>query len=449
MSDVGARGEDAARRVAHDLAAALRVTRLHAVENVVCRRALEALQRSLEEALEDGPLTVSARRGRLTVNGVALGGRLGAWQAELRDALERLAVGRLRLSGRFSLEAVRALVGCARDLTASEPRERLRELAGRLAERVPPPAEARVAGLEPASRSAGVPAEVAAASRAGRCYDLLFELAAAMHADVRAREAPGRQEQPLRHVLTQAIDGLEQRPFAARLLALTASSCATDPLATHAAHTAILALAMGRQLGLTRAQLAELGFAAFHHDLGRAPVGRFPALPPAVVETPEDHVLAGLRLALAAGAGANDQLARLVVIHEHHRQRDGYPQGALTPPHPYSRLIAVADAFDAFECGAPWRPALAPAEALRALLADGRRHDPVAARLLADVLGPRPRGTIVELAGRAVGVILDGRGERPLVRRVADRKLLTPAPEEITGELPQETVPTWRELVVG
>ncbi len=285
-------------------------------------------------------------------------------------------------------------------------------------------------------------------------YARLRSLAAAAHHDVREGHPLDRQLRPVRQTLSQVIDALASPAFAARLAALTASPAGADPLAAHATHVAVLSLLMGRLLGLSRARLADLGFAALHHDVGRAATGRFPKLPPAVVETPEDHVVTGLRLALAASAAGSDQLARLVVIHEHHRMREGYPPGGLHPPHPYTRLVAAADAFDKLESGTPWRPAASPAQALRALQQDPRRHDPVAVGLLRDVLGARPRGTVVELREhRATAVVLEGgarRGHLPLVRRLSDRALIAVEhPDEVAGELPQDAASDWRALVVG
>jgi hypothetical protein len=237
-----------------------------------------------------------------------------------------------------------------------------------------------------------------------------------------------------------------------------------DPLAAHGARVAVLTLVMGRLLGLSRGHLADLGQAALHHDLGRVDQVRRPT-PQGDAEDPrslEAHVTHGVRVSLRGRSYAAAGLLRLVAILEHHRLADQVPEQAVMfrDPHVLTRIISVADAFDRLERGLPWRPPVSPAEALRTLMAEPHRYDPVVVELLADAIGHTPRGTVIRLRSGEVAVVVSGgarQGQRPLIRRLL---LASGAPdpgqalaplanaEDIAAELPPDVGVDWRKGVL-
>ena len=103
--------------------------------------------------------------------------------------------------------------------------------------------------------------------------------------------------------------------------------------------------------------------------------------------------------------------------------------------------------FDRFEKGAAFRAPVSPAAALRRLEASPERFEPALVALLQDVIGRYPRGTLLQIAGGAVAIVIDGGarwGDRPVVRRLVHPdgtkdELLTDAeiarPELIVGEV--------------
>jgi putative nucleotidyltransferase with HDIG domain len=158
----------------------------------------------------------------------------------------------------------------------------------------------------------------------------------------------------------------------------------------HGASVATLALAMGRRAGLAHAQLPVLARAALLHDVGKQYVPRVvldkpgPLVPHerAVVEA---HASVGSFMLLEAGLRAE-----ATIVRHHHERWDGagYPDRLFGSAIPYeSRLIFVADVFDAMTSDRPYRFALSTEVALAEIAAEaGHQLDPGAAGLLPEIL---------------------------------------------------------------
>jgi HD-GYP domain-containing protein (c-di-GMP phosphodiesterase class II) len=195
----------------------------------------------------------------------------------------------------------------------------------------------------------------------------------------------------------------------------------------HAANTAVLSIALGEKLGLSKVELAELGMAALFCDIGLRSV------PPSIADKPaalnaeeravmEQHPQRGVEFLLGEGALTRSVLTRVVVAFEHHRGVDGggYPSLPLAPDL-FSRIVAIAEAYDALTTDRPWGRAYLPDEALARMLAEsGRRFDPVLLKVFVNSLGLYPVGTLVRLTTGELAVVIYGGGEaerstRPIV----------------------------------
>lgn len=175
----------------------------------------------------------------------------------------------------------------------------------------------------------------------------------------------------------------------------------------HALNTALLALAVSRELELSPADRHDAGLASLLHDIG---MSRLPAETLAVDRfTPEDravlrgHPLEGARLLLRQGQSFE---SAAVVAYEHHLRSDGsgYPRLSYPrEPHQLSRLVAVCDAFDALLAPRADRPGLDPASALRQLERSAvTQFDPTVVGALGEVvLRAAGQGTLA-LTTRAI-----------------------------------------------
>ncbi len=171
--------------------------------------------------------------------------------------------------------------------------------------------------------------------------------------------------------LEQANRLLKERSTAA-MESLSATVDARDAYtAGHSRRVQQLALAIGRELGLSQAELDLLGHAALFHDIGKLAIPDAILLKPASLTTEEwalmqRHADEGARIIDRLGF-LNDAVP---AIRHHHERFDGtgYPDGLSGEDIPLgARIIHVADALDSMLTTRIYRAARPAPEALAEL----------------------------------------------------------------------------------
>jgi putative nucleotidyltransferase with HDIG domain len=168
--------------------------------------------------------------------------------------------------------------------------------------------------------------------------------------------------------LEQANKLLKERSTAA-MESLSATVDARDAYtAGHSRRVQQLALAVGRELALSQAELELLGHAALFHDIGKLGIPDAILLKPGSLTDEEWVVMASHA---EEGASIINRLGFLSdavpAIRHHHERFDGrgYPQGLAGEDIPLgARIIHVADAFDSMLTTRVYRPARPAEEAL-------------------------------------------------------------------------------------
>ncbi|HEY8627014.1 MAG TPA: HD-GYP domain-containing protein, partial [Gaiellaceae bacterium] len=164
---------------------------------------------------------------------------------------------------------------------------------------------------------------------------------------------------------------LKERSTAA-MESLSATVDARDAYtAGHSRRVQQLALAVGRELSLSQAELELLGHAALFHDIGKLAIPDAILLKPASLTEEEWTVMArhaeeGAHIINRLGF-LNDAVP---AIRNHHERFDGqgYPDGLEGDEIPLgARIIHVADAFDSMLTTRVYRPARPAEEALAEL----------------------------------------------------------------------------------
>jgi diguanylate cyclase (GGDEF)-like protein/putative nucleotidyltransferase with HDIG domain len=171
--------------------------------------------------------------------------------------------------------------------------------------------------------------------------------------------------------LEQANRLLKERSTAA-MESLSATVDARDAYtAGHSRRVQQLALAIGRELGLSQAELDLLGHAALFHDIGKLAIPDAILLKPASL-TPDEWAL--MQRHADEGARIIDRLGFLQdavpAIRHHHERFDGtgYPDGIAGEEIPLgARIIHVADALDSMLTTRIYRAARPADEALEQL----------------------------------------------------------------------------------
>jgi len=196
----------------------------------------------------------------------------------------------------------------------------------------------------------------------------------------------------------------------------------------HSVNVAILSLALGSLVSSDRRFLNSLGVGALMHDIGKMTLDLQVLNKPATLSTAEwelvrKHPLYGAELA-AATPGLDR--ASIVVILEHHMRYDldGYPERRpRRRQHLTSRIVAVADAYDAMTSRRTYSAARLQDESMEVLTKNvGTAFDPVLVRLFVQMMGVYPPRSVVRLTGGEVAVVVEATANvfMPLVRVVAD-----------------------------
>ncbi len=186
---------------------------------------------------------------------------------------------------------------------------------------------------------------------------------------------------------------------------------ARDPhTAGHSRRVRVLARAIGRALGLGSEELHRLQVAALLHDLGKLGVRdeillKTGPLSPAERMEMQEHALIGARI--LASAGMDPEVVDAVRhVHERYDGR-GYPAGLRGEAIPLlSRILAVADAFEAMTSHRAYRMAL-PWEVAAAELEreQGRQFDPRVVTAFCTLLrSARGRRSLQQALSESAGV---------------------------------------------
>ena len=195
------------------------------------------------------------------------------------------------------------------------------------------------------------------------------------------------------------------------LLGLTVIKSYDETTFYHSVNTCILCLSLGNNLSLVGDKLAALGAAALLHDIGKINIPKelttkpLP-LTPEEFETMKRHPIEGAEI-LSQMPGAYKLL--MVVAYEHHVGYDlsGYPK--LTNkerPHLYSRIVQIADSYEAGTSIRPFRGSKLPDQVLAEIVRQsGRVYDPVITKSFIQTLSIFPVGSVVLLDSGEIAVV--------------------------------------------
>lgn len=214
----------------------------------------------------------------------------------------------------------------------------------------------------------------------------------------------------------------------------------------HSANVAILSLALGSTITNDYRFLSSLGVGALLHDIGKLTVDLEILNKPGAL-TPEEW--AGVRQHPVNGAEMTSLLpgvdkSAIVTILEHHMRFDstGYP--LRTPPkkqHLASRIVAVADSYDAMTSRRSYSAARVQDEAMVLLAKSaGSSLDPTLVRLFIRLMGVYPPRSVVRLSNGDVGIVLNPSETdplRPFVRVIAHSDGTMVEPSDVDTALAQ------------
>jgi HD-GYP domain-containing protein (c-di-GMP phosphodiesterase class II) len=184
---------------------------------------------------------------------------------------------------------------------------------------------------------------------------------------------------------------------------------------THCVNVCIFSVLIGERLGLTKLQLYDLALGALFHDLGKSRIDVDIINKPGALDEDEwfelqQHPTEGM-LALFHFHGFPDMPYRqMLMAYEHHMRVDlaGYPKNRRERrPTLFSRIVAVADAFDAGTSIRSYQYEPNPPDKVLAEMRDNpkRGQDSLLVKALINATGVYPIGTLVILDSMEMAVV--------------------------------------------
>jgi HD-GYP domain-containing protein (c-di-GMP phosphodiesterase class II) len=247
----------------------------------------------------------------------------------------------------------------------------------------------------------------------------------------------------VRGVVRSLVDGMLRNRHA--MLEISGLKSFDEYTFYHSVNVAILSVAMGSALTRDHRFLSSLGVGALLHDIGKMSIDREiihksgPLTSEEWVEVRRHPVFGAETAALTPGLDR----ASILCILEHHRRLDGtgYPRGGTDrPQHLTSRIVAVADGFDAMTSRRSYSGARLQDEAVRVLAKNaGTALDPMLVRLFIDLVGLYPPRSVVLLSSGEIGIVVSasaGDPAAPNVRVVADSSgtMIDPVDVDLSDE---------------
>ena len=229
---------------------------------------------------------------------------------------------------------------------------------------------------------------------------------------------------------------------------------------THCVNVSIFSVIIGQRLSLDRIQLYELGLGALFHDVGKQRLDIDVINKPSSLTDEEwdhlkEHPTEGLLLLFEMQGFADVPYRQMLMAYEHHMKIDltGYPPNSRErEPGLFSRIVSVADAFDAGTSVRSYQYEPWPPDAVLKEMRDNpkRGFDKLLVKVLITATGVYPVGTLVILDSHELAIVSQVNSDpdllhRPRVRVISDPVGL-PLPEPKTVDLADSDPVTGRAI---
>lgn len=218
------------------------------------------------------------------------------------------------------------------------------------------------------------------------------------------------------------------------MIQLTSIRDFDDHTYAHCSNVCIYSLTIGVRLGFDKFRLSQLGMAALFHDIGKV------RLPGDLIRKPDafdeddwiqmqKHPELGAKTILR-NLKFDDYSARAArAAFEHHINDDftGYPVlREKVPTNLFSKIIAIADTFDALTSGRVYIKKAIPAdEVLRKMMYQMTvKFDAFLLKLFVNIIGIYPAGTLVLLSSDELALVTENNQDnlsRPQIKIIGDR----------------------------
>lgn len=221
----------------------------------------------------------------------------------------------------------------------------------------------------------------------------------------------------------ECVDSIERNPSA--MMWLTRIKHADQYTAEHCVNVGVLAMSLGRHLGVNRQQLEMLGLAGVLHDVGKMKLDQDILFKQGKLTAEEFshiklHTTYGKELLLTDPLLPGEVIS---AAYSHHERMDGFGYPEALPEMAisfYARAVSIVDAYDAITSRRCYSAPKPSAEALKILYENAGTHfDQKLVVKFIESIGIYPPGSVVEMDSGEVGVVLSADPENRLLPKIA------------------------------
>jgi len=197
------------------------------------------------------------------------------------------------------------------------------------------------------------------------------------------------------------------------LLSLTALKDYSEHTYTHSVNVCCLTLAIAYASGVTEEEAAVIGVGGLLHDIGKSKIPLSLLDKPGPLTDDERKVIMSHPLFGEEILKSMDNVPEeaFFITGQHHEKVSGkgYPRGMSgADMHPWAKMAAVADVYDALTSARPYKPGLPPHVALRVIFdGKGTDFDDEVVDTFIKQLGIYPVGSFVKLSTEEMGVVME------------------------------------------
>ncbi|MFT4711639.1 MAG: putative nucleotidyltransferase with HDIG domain [Candidatus Azotimanducaceae bacterium] len=180
----------------------------------------------------------------------------------------------------------------------------------------------------------------------------------------------------------------------------------------HSVAVCALMIALGKEMGMSKAQVAEAGVGGLLHDLGKA------VMPADILNKPgkltedefsimKSHPVKGYEILLEGGQVKPSALD--ITLHHHEKINGlGYPHSLVGENiSVFARMAAICDVYDAVTSLRPYKEGWEPATSVKRMANWEGHFDKKIFQAFVKSIGIYPVGSLVRLASDTMGIVID------------------------------------------
>lgn len=213
------------------------------------------------------------------------------------------------------------------------------------------------------------------------------------------------------------------------LISLNDIGTADEYTYTHSVSTTVYALMLGQRLGYSKEMMKRLATGTILHDIGKVYIDhdimfKEGKLTDKEYEYVKKHTLLGYNA--LKSCESLSELSRIISLTHHERiDGTGYPRGLKENElHQFSKIVAIADVYDALTSTRCYRPKWSNKQAMEMLMSScGTKFDTNLVSKFLQLIAVYPNGTQVKLTDGRLGIVKEqnpGMPLRPIIRILAE-----------------------------